>query len=104
MSSRSSLSSLQSVADAARSFVRGVSASRPQRVEAQVSSREGMPLLCAVEAAFAELLPREAAQELVWLSPSPPAGVHRLRLAAYGPGHELLAEAVHEFGETLTPA
>lgn len=93
------LSPLQSAADAARVFVHGVLANAPQRLEAQVSSREGMRLLCAVEAAFAELSPREAAQELVWLSPSPPAGVHRLRLAAYGPGHELLAEAVHEFGE-----
>lgn len=100
----SSQSSLNAAADAARGFVRGVLERGPHRVEAQVSSGEGMPLLCAVEAAFAELLPRQAAQELVWLSAAPPAGVHRLRLAAFGPGHELLAEAEHEFGEALTAA
>lgn len=85
---------VQSVAEATRSFLQRLKA--PARVEVKVASGQGMPLLCAVEAALAGALPRSAAQELVWLSGAP-AGAHQLRLQAFGPGNELLAEAVHEF-------
>lgn len=88
---------LQSVVEATWSFVAGVRAKRPCRLEAKVSSHEGMPLLCAVEAVLSQSLPRPAAQELVWLSGAPRSGAHLLRLQAFGPGNELLAEAVHEF-------
>jgi hypothetical protein len=89
---------LQSVVDATCAFVAGVRANLPCRLEAKVSSPQGMPLLCAVEAALAQSLPRPAAQELVWLSGAPRAGAHVLQLQPFGPGNELLAEAVHEFG------
>jgi hypothetical protein len=90
-------SPLVSVADATRSFVASVPSGARCRLEVKVSSREGMLLLCAVEAALAEALPRIAAQELVWLNGAPAPGGHVLRLQAYGPDNTLLAEAVHEF-------
>ena len=85
----------QRAADLTASFVSGIRPAAPSRLEAKVSSREGMPLLCAVEAALAGALPRSA-QELVWLSGAPPAGRHVLRLRAFGPANELLAEIEHE--------
>lgn len=88
---------LQSVEDATCAFVAGVGARLPCRLEAKVSSHEGMPLLCAVEAALSQSVPRLAAQELVWLSGAPRSGAHVLQLQAFGPDNELLAEAVHEF-------
>jgi hypothetical protein len=90
-------SSLHSVAEATRSFVARLVPAGAFRVEAKISSREGMPLLCAVEAVLAQTLPTQASQELVWLSGEASSGAHRLRLQAFGPGNELLAEAVHEF-------
>lgn len=88
-------SALESVAAATLSFVQRLSS--PARVEVKVASGEGMPLLCAVEAALAGVLPSSAAQELVWLSGAPAAGAHQLRLQAFGAGNELLAEAVHDY-------
>ncbi|CAN7194964.1 hypothetical protein LJR225_000595 [Phenylobacterium sp. LjRoot225] len=88
---------LDSVVEATSAFVAGVRAKVPCRLEAKVSSHEGMPLLCAVEAVLAQLLPRAAAQELVWLSGAPQSGAHVLQLQAFGPGNQLLAEAIHEF-------
>jgi hypothetical protein len=93
-------SPLQSAADATRSFVASVPPDTRCRLEVKVSSREGMLLLCAVEAALAEVGPKSSAQELVWLSGAPAPGAHVLRLQAFGPDNALLAEAVHEFGET----
>ena len=90
-------SPLQSAADATRSFVASVPPDTRCRLEVKVSSREGMLLLCAVEAALAETLSRPSAQELVWLSGAPSPGAHVLRLQAFGPDNALLAEAVHEF-------
>lgn len=88
---------LKSVAAAAGSFVADLAAKSPCRVEAKVSSHDGMPLLCAVEAVLGEALARPTAQELVWLSHAPKAGAHVLQLQAFGPDNELLAEAIHEF-------
>jgi hypothetical protein len=88
---------LKEIAAATRRFVLSLAPNRPRRVEASVASPAGMPLLCAVEAALAEALPARAAQELVWLTAGQEEGVHKLRLLAYGPGNELLAEAAHEF-------
>ena len=88
---------LQSVADATDIFVADVLAQSPLRVEAKVSSADGMPLLCAVEAAFGQALPRPVTQELVWLNEAPPSGAHVLQLRAFGPDNALLAEARHEF-------
>jgi fumarate hydratase class II len=88
---------LEEIAAATRRFVRSLAPQRPHRVEATVASTAGMPVLCAVEAALAESLPARAGQELVWLTSGPSAGVHRIRLLAYGPGDKLLAEAAHEF-------
>lgn len=88
---------LNEIAAATRRFVTSLAPDRPRRVEASIASAAGMPLLCAVEAALAESLPSWAAQELVWLTAGPEQGVHRLRLLAYGPGDQLLAEAAHEF-------
>jgi hypothetical protein len=87
-------SPFQSAADAVRGFLSSVS---PERVEVKVASLDGMPLLCAVEAVLAEALPRQAAQELVWLSGAPAAGAHVLRLKAFGAGGVVLAEATHEW-------
>jgi hypothetical protein len=86
---------LPSVSAATKAFLAGLLA--PRRVEAKVSSEDGVALLCAVEAALAAALSRPAAQELVWLSRAPRPGVHVLQLQAFGPEGELLAEAVHEF-------
>ncbi len=87
----------KAVRQATLDFVSGVLAAGPARLEARVSSREGMPLLCSVEAALAQSLPRSAAQELVWLKDLPPSGLDVLRLQAFGADRRLLAEAVHEF-------
>lgn len=86
-----------SAAEATRSFVASVPADTRCRLEVKVSSREGMLLLCAVEAALAGTLPGRSGQELVWLSGAPAPGAHRLRLQAFGPDNALLAEALHEF-------
>jgi hypothetical protein len=88
---------LQSVSAAATSFVEGVLAKAPLRVEAKVASLDGMPLLCAVEEALGAVLTRRTAQELVWLSTAPQPGVHVLQLQAFGADNTLLGEAVHEF-------
>jgi|GEM_PF-3058987 len=88
---------LQSVAEATSSFVAGLRTKLPSRLEAKVSSQQGMPLLCAVEAVLAQTFPRPATQELVWLSGAPQPGAHVLRLQAFGSRNELLAEAIHEF-------
>lgn len=90
-------SPLQSAAEATRSFVAGVSPDARCRLEVKVCSRDGMLLLCAVEAALAEAPTRPVAQELVWLSGAPTPGAHVLRLRAFGPDNALLAESVHEF-------
>ena len=87
---------LQSVSAATLSFVAELEA--PCRVEAKVASADGVPLLCAVEAALAKTLLAPATQELVWLSGAPRPGLHVLRLQAFGPDNKLLGEAVHEFG------
>ena len=78
------------------SFV-GALAACPSRLEARVASREGMALLQRVETALAQAAPKPAARELMWLSDQPPAGLHVLRLRAFGPGSELLAETTYEF-------
>ena len=88
---------LQSVSAATRRFVARLEA--PCRVEARVASRDGMRLLCAVEAALGAAPARPATQELVWLSGAPRPGVHFLRLQAFAPDNRLLGEAVHEWGE-----
>lgn len=88
---------LRSVADATDSFVAGVLAQGPLRLEAKVSSADGMPLLCAVEAALGGALPSPVTQELVWLNGAPVSGAHVLQLKAFGRDNTLLAEAHHEF-------
>jgi hypothetical protein len=88
---------LRSAAAVTRRFVSEVLAKAPSRLEAKVASQDGMPLLCAVEAALAAIVSKPTVQELVWLSGAPRPGVHVLRLQAFGPGDELLAEAVHQF-------
>ncbi len=85
------------IAAVTRDFVRSLSPHRLQRVEARVASADGMLVLSAVESALAATCSTWPAQELVWLSGAPSAGVHRLTLSAYGSRHELLAEAAHEF-------
>ncbi|MEI9890843.1 MAG: hypothetical protein WDN45_09960 [Caulobacteraceae bacterium] len=87
---------LKSVAAATGDFVDGVKAKGPVRLEAKVSSADGMPLLCAVEAVL-EALPRSTMQELVWLNGAPASGLHLLQLQAFGADNVLLAEARHEF-------
>lgn len=88
---------LKSVAEATDSFVVDVLARGPLRLEAKVSSADGMPLLCAVEATLARALARPVTQELVWLNGAPPSGAHLLQLRAFGADNTLLAEARHEF-------
>lgn len=88
---------LPSVSAATRSFLAGILAKAPCRVEAKVSSEDGVPLLCAVEAVLGTTLPNPTAQELVWLSRAPKPGAHVLQLRAFGPQNELLAEVRHEF-------
>lgn len=88
---------LNSVAAAAGCFVAEIRAKAPRRVEAKVSSHNGIPLLCAVEEVFGRALPEQTAQELVWLSGAPRPGAHVLRFQAFGPGNQLLAEIMHEF-------
>jgi hypothetical protein len=89
---------LKSVAAVTGRFVAEVRARTPFRLEAKVSSPDGMPLLCAIEAALGQALQRPATQELVWLNGAPVSGAHVVHLRAYGPDNVLLAEARHEFG------
>ncbi len=93
----SQLLPLKSVADATENFLAEVKPRSPRRLEARVSSAEGMPLLCVVEAALGRALPRPVTQELVWLNGAPAPGSHVLQLRAFGPDNTLLAEAHHEF-------
>ena len=88
---------LKPVSEAAESFLAELRDRSPHRFEAKVSSADGMPLLCAVEAVLGQVLPRSTAQELVWLNGAPLVGVHVLHLRAFGPDNALLAEARHEF-------
>jgi hypothetical protein len=88
---------LESVAAATRDFVHNVARQGLGRIVAQVAGHDGMPVLCAVEAALADSLPDRATQELIWLTGGPARGVHRLRLVAYGDGGDLLAESAREF-------
>lgn len=88
---------LKSVADATGTFLNQLKAHAPRRLEAKVSSADGMPLLCAVEAVLGESLPRSTVQELVWLNGAPASGAHVLQLQAFGADNTLLAEARHEF-------
>lgn len=85
------------VAAAAGRFVAEVPARLPFRLEAKVSSPDGMPLLCAIEAALGQALQRPEKQELVWLNEAATPGAHVLQLRAFGPDNTLLAEARHEF-------
>jgi hypothetical protein len=73
--------------------VAGVLAGAPSRLEARVSSADGLPLLCAVEAVLGARLSRQTAQELIWLNGAPPPSAHVLHLQAFGPGNVLLAQA-----------
>ncbi len=77
-------------------FVRSLAPRRPDRIEAEVHGRDGMPVLRAVEAALSKLLPARVTHELVWLTRGPDQA-HRLRLVAFGAARERLAEACHEF-------
>jgi hypothetical protein len=88
---------LKSVTAATQSFLADVHPRAPRRLEAKVSSADGMPLLCAVEAVLGQVLPRSVSQELVWLNGAPASGAHVLQLQAFGAGNVLLAEARHEF-------
>jgi len=88
---------LNSLAEVTDDFVAGVLQRAPVRLEAKVSSADGLPLLCAVESVLGRRLSRATAQELVWLNGAPTPGVHVLQLQAFGPGNSLLAEARHEF-------
>lgn len=80
-------------AEAARAFAAALPDRSTQRVEAKISGPDGMPLLCAIEAALTEALPGRATHELVWTAID--AGVQRLRLRAFGDAGEVLAEAEH---------
>jgi len=93
----SELLPLSSVADATGRFVAEAPAGALFRLEAKVLSADGMPLLCAIEAALGEALQRPITQELVWLNGAPASGAHVLQLKAFGPDNTLLAEARHEF-------
>ncbi|WP_091741994.1 hypothetical protein [Phenylobacterium immobile] len=84
------------VYDTTLNFLGGLAAP-PSRLEARVASREGMPLLCLVEAALSHGLATSADRELVWLSDAPPAGRNLLSLRAFGADRTLLAETTHEF-------
>ena len=86
---------LDAVAEATAKFCED--ARSPRRIEVEVASREGMPLLCAVEAALRAGVPGPAPKELVWLSGGAEAGAHRLTLRAYGEEGRLIAEAAHAF-------
>ena len=87
---------LEPVAAATGRFVAEVARS-PFRLEAKVPSPDGMPLLCAIEAALGQALARPVTQELVWLNGAPASGAHVVHLLAFGPDNVLLAEARHEF-------
>jgi hypothetical protein len=89
---------LESVAAATGRFVAGVRAAAPFRLQATVSSSDGMPLLCAIEGVLSQARQRPETQELVWLNGPPSSGAHVLHLRAFGPDNALLAEARHEFG------
>jgi hypothetical protein len=88
---------LEPFAAATGRFVADVRVSAPFRLEAKVSSSDGLPLLCAIEAALDRAPRRPAKQELVWLNGAPSSGAHVLHLRAFGPDNALLAEACHEF-------
>lgn len=88
---------IDQASNATKRFVAKLASQPLTRVQVKVASPDGMPLLCAAEAALAEALPAQADRELVWLTGGQQAGVHSLRLVAYAKDNRLLAEALHEF-------
>ncbi|MDE2486047.1 MAG: hypothetical protein KGO51_01500 [Alphaproteobacteria bacterium] len=89
---------LTEAAAATRRFLDDLKPWRPARLEVKVSSPDGMPLLCAVEAVLEEKPLAWDNRELVWLAATAEGDVHRLQLMAYAAGgNELLAQAAHEF-------
>jgi hypothetical protein len=95
MSSKSPL--LEAVAQATERFAARAAGGALHRIEVKVASRNGMPLLCAVEAALRDGVPGAAPRELVWLGGGACGGSHRLQLRAFAVGGGLIAEAVHAF-------
>jgi hypothetical protein len=87
----------ETAADVARRFLARLTSHSACRIEARVASPDGMPVLCAVEQALADRPRGHALHELVWLAAAS-AGAPHLRLQAFGPGGELVAEAVHDLG------
>ena len=84
---------LKSAAEAADAFVAQMRSKAPCRVEVKVESRNGMPLLCAVETVLRQTLLRPGTtHELVWLTGAPTSGGDVLRLQAFGQGNELLGK------------
>jgi hypothetical protein len=87
---------LQRVSVLTQSFVAAVLAKAPSRVEAKVTSRDGMPLLCAIEAVLGTTLSKATSLELVWLSGAAEPGRHVLKLRAFRSDNLVVGEAVHE--------
>ena len=88
---------LEAVAEATESFAAMAVRGALHRIEVKVASRNGMPLLCAVEAALRARVAGPAPKELVWLSGGVAEGAHHLQLRAFAEGGGLIAEAVHAF-------
>ena len=88
---------LEAVAEATQQFAAKAAGAPLHRIEVKVASRNGMPLLCAVEAALRGCAAGPAPKELVWLSGGVLDGAHRLELRAFGEGGRLIAEALYAF-------
>ena len=87
---------LQRVSALTQSFVAEIRAKAPSRVEAKVTSQNGMPLLCAVEAVFGTSLSKATSHELVWLGGVSEPGRHVLKLRAFQSDNLIVGEAEHE--------
>jgi hypothetical protein len=77
-------------------FLAEVLPKAPSRVEAEVSSQDGMPLLCAIEAVLGATLARTTSQELVWLGNASAPGRHVIKLRAFQSDNVVVGEVVHE--------
>ena len=89
---------LQHVSALTQHFVDEILAKAPSRIEVKVSSRDGMPLLCAVEQVLGESLSRATRQELVWLGGATRPGRHVLELRAFCSDNGLIGQAAHDLG------
>jgi hypothetical protein len=86
--------------DAVRRFAADLArrGQRPDRIQAQLGGRDGMAVLCLVEAAISQSWPPTTAKELIWLGGAGDRNADTLRLQAFAPDGERLHAATYSLG------